>query len=153
MYTISSSAALYVTMLILPPKHFDIHLAKSQFLDMFVTCYIDEYSLILWLPYCHRHTPFSQRLSTYSAPQSPRIDLNKRFLPRPNTTTAWKLIPHKSNISKYVLKSYTLGTFLLSKLSLDVNAVKLFLYYVVKTSFWKLYVVGPNVEDFNSCWF
>ena len=50
MYTISSSAALYVTMLILPPKHFDIHLAKSQFLDMFVTCYIDEYSLILWLP-------------------------------------------------------------------------------------------------------
>ena len=26
--------------------------------------------------------------------------LNKRFLPRPNTTTAWKLIPHMSEISK-----------------------------------------------------
>ena len=25
--------------------------------------------------------------------QRPRIDLNKRCLPRPNTTTAWKLIP------------------------------------------------------------
>ena len=25
--------------------------------------------------------------------QRPRIDLNERFLPRPNTTTAWKLIP------------------------------------------------------------
>ena len=28
------------------------------------------------------------------------IDLNKRFLPRPKTTTAWKLIPHRSKISK-----------------------------------------------------
>ena len=32
--------------------------------------------------------------------QRPRIDLNKRFLPRSNTTTAWNLIPHRSNISK-----------------------------------------------------
>ena len=32
--------------------------------------------------------------------QRPRIDLNKKFLPRPNATTAWKLIPHRSNISK-----------------------------------------------------
>ena len=32
--------------------------------------------------------------------QRPRIDLNKMFLPRPNTTTAWKLIPHRSKISK-----------------------------------------------------
>ena len=32
--------------------------------------------------------------------QRPRIDLNKSFLPRPNTTTAWKHIPHRSNISK-----------------------------------------------------
>ena len=32
--------------------------------------------------------------------QRPRTDLNKRFLPRPNTTIAWKLIPHRSNISK-----------------------------------------------------
>ena len=27
-------------------------------------------------------------------------DLNKRFLPRAKTTTAWKLIPHRSKISK-----------------------------------------------------
>ena len=28
--------------------------------------------------------------------QRPRIDLNTRSLPRPKTTTAWKLIPHRS---------------------------------------------------------
>ena len=33
-------------------------------------------------------------------PQCPRTDLNKRFLPRPKTTTALKLIPHRSKISK-----------------------------------------------------
>ena len=32
--------------------------------------------------------------------QCPRTDLNKRSLPRPRTTTAWKLIPHRSKISK-----------------------------------------------------
>ena len=32
--------------------------------------------------------------------QCPRTDLNKRFLPRPKTTTAWKLTPHRSKISK-----------------------------------------------------
>ena len=32
--------------------------------------------------------------------QCPRTDLNKSFLPRPKTTTAWKLIPHSSKISK-----------------------------------------------------
>ena len=56
------------------------------------------------------------------APQRPTIDLNKRFLPRPNTTTAWKLIPYRW------LKSYTLGTFLPSKMSLNVITGKLFLY-------------------------
>ena len=48
--------------------------------------------------------PFSMpNLSVYfinCKPQCPRADLNKRFLPRANTTTAWKLIPHRSNISK-----------------------------------------------------
>ena len=33
-------------------------------------------------------------------PQCPRTDLNIRNLPRPKTTTAWKLIPHRSKISK-----------------------------------------------------
>ena len=32
--------------------------------------------------------------------QRARIYLNKRFLPRPNITTAWKLIPYRSNNSK-----------------------------------------------------
>ena len=32
--------------------------------------------------------------------QCPRIHLNQRSLPRPTTTTAWKLIPHRSKISK-----------------------------------------------------
>ena len=32
--------------------------------------------------------------------QCPRTKINKRFLPRAKTTTAWKLIPHRSKISK-----------------------------------------------------
>ena len=32
--------------------------------------------------------------------QCPRTDLNKRFLSRPKTITAWKLIPHRSKINK-----------------------------------------------------
>ena len=32
--------------------------------------------------------------------QCPRTDLNKRFLPRANATTAWKLTDHTSNFSK-----------------------------------------------------
>ena len=36
----------------------------------------------------------------FSTPQCARTDLNKRFLPRPKTITAWKLIPHRSKISK-----------------------------------------------------
>ena len=35
-----------------------------------------------------------------SLAQCPRTDLNKRFLPTPKTTTAWKLIPHRSKFSK-----------------------------------------------------
>ena len=41
---------------------------------------------------------FHSKKYNVSKAQRPRIDFNKRFLP--NTTTAWKLIPHKSNISK-----------------------------------------------------
>ena len=36
-------------------------------------------------------------------PQCPRIDLNKRFLPRPKTITAWNLTPHRSNIRIKIL--------------------------------------------------
>ena len=32
--------------------------------------------------------------------QCPRADLNKKLLPRPKTTTAKKLIPHRSKIGK-----------------------------------------------------
>ena len=39
-----------------------------------------------------------QRFETIS--QCPRPDLDKRFLPRPKTITAWKLIPHRYKISK-----------------------------------------------------
>ena len=38
--------------------------------------------------------------SLFYLAQCPRKDLNKRFLPRPKTITAWKLIPHRSKISK-----------------------------------------------------
>ena len=40
---------------------------------------------------CLEKTNVSQRLSS---------DLSKSFLPRPKTTTAWELIPHRSKISK-----------------------------------------------------
>ena len=57
--------------------------------------------------------------------QRPRTDLSKKSLPRPKTTTAWKLIPHRSNIYQQELKSSTVGTFLLSKMSLNVITLKL----------------------------
>ena len=71
--------------------------------------------------------------------QRPRTDLNKRFLPRPNTTIAWKLMPHRSNISKIWNPSHC-------------NYCKA-VFVLVKINFWKIYVMGPNVWDFNSCWF
>ena len=46
------------------------------------------------------HTMLHWACITECTSQRPRIDLNKRFLPGQNTTTAWKLIPHRSNISK-----------------------------------------------------
>ena len=48
--------------------------------------------------WCCRHAWRYSAIHTKS--QRPRIDLNNRFLPRPNTTTAWKLLPHRSYISK-----------------------------------------------------
>ena len=44
--------------------------------------------------FCIEHTLITRKS------QCPRLDLKKRFLPRPNTTTAWKFIPHRSKISK-----------------------------------------------------
>ena len=38
--------------------------------------------------------------STHRVTQCPRTDLNKKSLPRLKTTTAWKLISHRSKISK-----------------------------------------------------
>ena len=44
---------------------------------------------------------FSKPNSYLGGPsQCPRTDLDKRSLPRPKTTTAWKLTPHSSKISK-----------------------------------------------------
>ena len=79
----------------------------------------------------------NDNLNWFLNPQCPRTDLNKRFLPRPKTNTAWKLIPHRSKISKnwnpplyrfYKLISTNTKTALLSK-------------------------IVPNVQDFNSCWY
>ena len=75
--------------------------------------------------------------------QRPKIDLNKRFLPGPNTTTAWKLIPHRSKNSKnwnspwwdplhrFFENSFTIITFKLILLGKEVN----------------------TVGDLNACWF
>ena len=49
------------------------------------------------------HDKLFHRVATivvFNNAQCLRTDLNKRFLPKPNTTIAWKLIPHRSNISK-----------------------------------------------------
>ena len=37
---------------------------------------------------------------SYTCSQRPRMDLNKKSLPRPKTTTAQKPIPNMSNINK-----------------------------------------------------
>ena len=80
--------------------------------------------------------------------QRPRIDLNKMFLPRPNTTTAWKLMPHRSKISKC-------WTFLLGKMSLNVITAKLF-FKLAKISFWKIYAdfrpIGYKFSCCDSLW-
>ena len=49
------------------------------------------------------HNSISFKSSTYffkRTPECPRTDLDKIFLPLPKTTTAWKLIPQWSKISK-----------------------------------------------------
>ena len=70
----------------------------------------------------HIHSSFIQRFA-----QRPRTDLNKRSLPRPKTTTGWKLIPHRFIISARI-KILHGGNFLQSKMSLNVIPVKLFFY-------------------------
>jgi hypothetical protein len=42
----------------------------------------------------------SSIITSENLSQCPRTDSNKRFLPWPKTITAWKLIPHRSNMSK-----------------------------------------------------
>ena len=66
--------------------------------------------------------------------QCPRTDLNKRFLPRPKTTTAWNLIPQRSKISKnwnpphwVSLHRFFKNWFLLYKNSFTVITFKLVL--------------------------
>ena len=54
------------------PRHFDCYMTRKWFLMRF-------------------YQPNSQCSIT---------NLNKRFLPRPKTITSWKLIPHRSKISK-----------------------------------------------------
>ena len=80
----------------------------------------------------------------------PRMDLNKRFLPRPNNTTAWKLIPHRSKISKNWNPPRWELFYLVNEF--ECNYCKA-VFVLVKIRFWKIYVVGPTVGDYNSCWF
>ena len=70
------------------------------------TLHSRSYGLIIYIAHMSP-TLVSKKISElfkkpkkWSAPQRPRTDLNKRSLPRPKTTTAWKLIPHRPNISK-----------------------------------------------------
>ena len=83
-----------------------------------------------------------------SLTQCPRTDLNKRFLPRPKTITAWKLIPHRPKISKnwnppqmVPLHKFFKKRFYLHNNSFTVITFKLIL----------LSKKVPNVLDFNSC--
>ena len=66
--------------------------------------------------------------------QCSRTDLNKTSLPRPKTTTAWKLIPHRSNIYKnwnpqhwVPLHSFQKSSFTNRKKSFTVSTFKLIL--------------------------
>ena len=52
------------------------------------------------ISYCLTLIWLLETVGNSSGAQCPRIDLNKSFLPRPNTTTVWMLKPHRSKISK-----------------------------------------------------
>ena len=43
--------------------------------------------------------PTGSQMFTCELTQCPTMKLNKRSLPKPTTTTGWKLIPHRSKIS------------------------------------------------------
>ena len=71
-----------------------------------------------WNLFCGRILAFSS--------QRPRMDLNKKSLPRPKTTTAGK--PYSIGLISARVKILHIGNFFLSKMSLNVSTVKLFLY-------------------------
>ena len=50
---------------------------------------------LIWYP----RLPYSTSTNTYGA-QCPRTDFNKRSIPRPKTTTTWKLITHRCKIAR-----------------------------------------------------
>ena len=113
--------------------------------------------------------------------QCPTMKLNKRSLPKPTTTTGWKLIPHRSKISmnwnplhwdpiiKYFFKVFFRLTifFFRNKKSLSKKQLLFSFLCIVKQkkigvirNFLKFFdfqkslsKLGPTVEDFNSLWF
>ena len=74
--------------------------------------------------------------------QRPSIGLNKRFLPRPNTTTAWKLLPHRSSARIEILH---VGDFFTKSNEFECNCCKA-VFVLVKISFWKIYI--PYSREF-----
>ena len=103
-------------------------------------------NIVLYLMQCLLPNSSSNVLLYLS--QCPRTNLNKRSLTRPKTTTAWKLIPHRSKISKnrnpprwFPLHRFFKYWFLLMRKQLYNISLKLIL----------LSKKVPTVEDFNSC--
>jgi hypothetical protein len=118
----------------------------------------------------------------YHLSQCATMNLNKRSLPKPTTTTGWKLIPHRSKISmnwnplhwdpiiKYFFKVFFRLTIFFfqeqKKFVQGTTFVQFFMYCKAKKNFGvirnflkffdfqkSLIKLGPTVEDFNSSWF
>ena len=82
--------------------------------------------------------------------QRPRIDLNKRFLPDQILPQHESLYP--ISLISARMKILLIGNFFTKKNQFECNYCKA-VFVLVKISFWKIYIVGLNVGDFNSCWF
>ena len=82
------------------------------------------------------------------------MDLNKKVLTQTKDYHSMKAYTPYIGLVSAKTKIIHIGIFLRSKMGLNANTVKLFLYqYSVKITFWKIYVVGLNLGDFNFCCF
>ena len=104
-------------------------------------------NIVLYLMQCLLPNSSSNVLLYLS--QCPRTNLNKRSLTRPKTTTAWKLIPHRSKISKNWNPPWWVPLHIFFKNLFSLMPKQLYNNYIQTHLLSKK---APTVENFNSCW-